>query len=84
MNTAASLVNKDHFIEKNKTVRNDLLPAKRKVRYLEDLHRANESDNSSYNKRLPLKNAGIKLSPPSLILLFKSLICSLMPKLFEQ
>ncbi|KAL8123025.1 protein ANTI-SILENCING 1-like isoform X2 [Apium graveolens] len=35
-----------------------LPPAKRKVRYLEDLPCAKESDISSFKKRLPLKNPG--------------------------
>ncbi|KAK1358238.1 Protein ANTI-SILENCING [Heracleum sosnowskyi] len=82
---AASLAKKDHFIEKNtalkpktipKIVGTDSLPAKRKVRYLEDLHHANESDNSSYKKRLPLKNAvasGSKEDPANSVSLLPNL-----------
>lgn len=78
MNTAASSDKKEYFVDKNTTLRpNSILKtvenraaktsscqlvAKRKVRYLEDLPHANESDISSYKKRLPLKNPGIKLS----------------------
>lgn len=86
MKTAASLV-KDPFVDKNTTLRpksiletvenrsvktpSCQLLAKRKVGYLEDLPHANESSISSYKKRLPLKNPGIKLSLSSLILLFR-------------
>lgn len=76
MNTVASLAKKDLFRDKNITQRpkailgngsaktpSGQLLAKRKVRYLEDLTRANESDTSPYKKRAPQKNPGIKAIP---------------------
>lgn len=68
---AASLAKKEHFIDKNTTLRpkaslttvgngsaktSSQLVAKRKVRYLEDLPCADESDISPYKERMLLKN----------------------------
>uniref|UniRef100_A0A164XCT6 BAH domain-containing protein n=1 Tax=Daucus carota subsp. sativus TaxID=79200 RepID=A0A164XCT6_DAUCS len=69
LDKVASLAKKDLFRDKNITQRpkailgngsaktpSGQLLAKRKVRYLEDLTRANESDTSPYKKRAPQKN----------------------------